>query len=209
MYARISATSDGTGETLVSTTLYLENPSSLNYIELEGDDLLTAYGPMGVEKIMRESQFLGVTRYSANFEIEDANSEFIVGLSRIVDDSAPDSRVTLPAPFYIDTADGQTYSRADSDVEIGWEAGLDGDDMDFSLNGNCIETVRGTMEGDPGLLTILGTEILLREGDAVEDTCLATITITRSRPGVIDPNYGYGGDAYGYQIRDFSFTTAP
>jgi hypothetical protein len=209
MYARVSATAQGDGDALVRTTLFLENPGSLNYIELEGEDLLTAYGPTGVERIMRESQFLGMTSYSATFETEDANSEFIIGFSRFVDDSAPDSRVTLPAPFDIATAEGTSYSRATEDVEIAWDASIDVDDMDFTLSGNCIETVRGSMEGDPGILTISGSEIPLRQGDSVDDSCLATVTVTRARAGVIDPNYGYGGDAYGYQIRDFSFTTAP
>jgi hypothetical protein len=207
LYARVSATSDGTGETAVRTTLFLENPSSLNYIELEGDDLLTAYGPTGSMKVMRESQFLGMTSYWASFEIEDANSEFIIGFSRTIDTSAPDTRVTLPDPFDIVTAEGSSYSRAADDVVIDWDASVIGDDMDYSLSGTCIETVRGTIESDPGTLTILASEVLQADGTNVADSCTATVTITRTRAGVVDANYGYGGDAYAYQVRTFDFTS--
>jgi hypothetical protein len=205
----VSATSDGGGSTTVRATLFLENPSSLNYIELEGDDLLMAYGPDAVSKQMREAQFLGMTSYSASFETEDADSEFIVEFSRTIDDSAPDSRVTLPAPFDIITADGADYSRATDDVIIDWDSFSSGDDMDFDLDASCIEDVSGTIEGDPGTLTILASELIQRQGDNVDDSCTVTVTITRSRAGTIDENYGYGGDAYGRQIRRFSFTTNP
>ncbi len=207
LYARVSATADGSGETLVRTTLFLESPSTLNYIELEGDDLLTAYGPDGSMQIMRESQFLGMTSYSSNFELEDGNSEFIIGFSRTIDVSAPDSRVSLPLAFDVVSAEGGTYSRANDDVVVDWSSAASGDDMDFSLSGTCIETVRGSIEGDPGTLTISGSDIIKQEGDMVADSCSATITLTRARAGTIDINYGHGGDAFGYQTRSFSFTT--
>lgn len=208
LYARVNATSDGSGATTVRTTLFLENPSSLNYIELEGDDLLMAYGPAAVSKQMRESQFLGMTSYSATFETEDAESEFIVEFSRTIDESAPETRVTLPAPFDILTADGASYSRAADDIIIDWDQ-IGTDDMDFDLDSGCVESIRGSIEGDPGTLTILASELLQRQGENVEDSCTVTVKLTRSRSGIVDANYGYGGDAYGRQVRSFSFTTTP
>lgn len=208
LYARVSATSDGGGSTVVRTTLFLENPSSLNYIELEGDDTLAAYGPNGVSKTMRQSQFLGMTSYSATFETEDAGSEFIIEFNRTIDDSAPDSRLTLPAPFDILTADGSAFSRATDDIVIDWDS-VSADDLDYHLDGNCIESLSSSIEGDPGTLTIPAADLVKRQGDTVVDSCTVTVTITRSRAGTIDENYGYGGDGYARQIRTFTFTTDP
>ena len=209
LYASIVATADGDGATRVETTLYLERPSSLNYIELEGGDVLMAYGPAAESKQMRESQFLGITSYAATFEAEDSGSEFIVELSRIVDDSAPDSRVTLPTAFDVVTADGTTYSRADDDIAIDWAPFDSGDDLDFNVSGSCIEPFGGAVEGDPGTLTILATELVKREAATTADSCEATVTLSRGRAGTVDPAYGHGGSAFAYQRRVFSFTTAP
>lgn len=208
LYARINATADGDGTTTLRTTLFIESPGSLDYIELEGDDLLMAYGPAAVSQQMRESQFLGMTSYSATFDTEAENSEFIVEFTRTIDDSAPDSRVTLPPPFDILTADGESYSRATDDIIIDWDL-IGTDAMDYRLEGGCVEAILGTIAVDEGTLTIPSSEVVKRPEEDVEDTCLVTVQITRSRPGTIDPNYGYGGDAFAHQSRTFRFTSTP
>jgi hypothetical protein len=213
IYADVSATATGDGTTLVRTTLYLESPSTLNYIEIEGDDILSVYGPMGEEKTMRESDFLNMTSYSATFNIDTENSEFIVGLSRIIDVSAPNSRVSLPAPFEIDTIAVAEFSRATQNIVITWDGADSSDDMDYSIDGTCIDYVFGVIEvdpitgNDPGVLSVPGTDIQVAQGEPADATCPVTLTLTRSREGMIDENYGHGGDAFAYQTRAFSFTT--
>lgn len=207
MYADIRATSDGTGVTIVRATLYLEGPGSLDFIELEGGDVLTAYAPDGDSQIMRESQFLGITNYSADFDIDDGGSEFIVELSRTVDVGAPDSRAYLPEQFDILPPAETTYSRAEDDIIIDWDPFDSPDDVDLEISGTCIETELIAIDGDPGTYTIPAGTLIKLEGQMVEDACDITVTVTKSTPGDLDPNYGFGGEIYGHQVRTLGLSS--
>jgi hypothetical protein len=209
MYADIAATTDGTGTTRVRTTLYLENPGTLDFIELEGADLLTAYGPDGSRQIMREFQFLGTTSYSADFDVDDGGSEFIVELSREVDDGAPESLVYLPDSFDILNPPQVSYSRAEDDIVIDWDPADTGDDVDIEIRGPCIQDELIAVEGDPGTVLIEAGTLIKIEDPAVEDSCDLTVTITKSTPGDLDPNYGFGGVISGNQVRRLDLSTEP
>jgi hypothetical protein len=209
MYADIRATATGDGDTTVRTTLYLENPGSLNFIELEGGDQLIAYAPDGDSQIMRQAQFLGITNYSARFEIDDSGSEFIVELSRIVDEGAPDSRVFLPEGFDILNPEDEAYSRAADDIVLEWDPFDTGDDMDVVVTGNCIQTYSVGVEGDPGVAVIEAGSLVKSEGDTVPDDCDLVVEITRSTPGDVDPAYGFGGVARGQQVRTVGVVSSP
>lgn len=207
MSANIRATSTGDGQTTIRATLYLEEPGSLDYIELEGDDVLTAYAPDGAVQIMSESQFAGATRYTAEFDADDGGSEFIVALTRTVDDGAPDSRVTLPAQFDIAPLASSTYSRAEDSIDIQWSPASSGDDVDIEVSGPCIRPTLIAVDNDPGAYTVAAGTLEQREGDNVADACEITITVTRSTPGQLDPGYGYGGSISGEQIRSLSVSS--
>ncbi len=208
MYAQVSATTKGDGTTVVRA-IFLDDADSENDIELEGDDHLSAYLPLGQEKILREPEDDDIRGYLATFDTDEVNSVFIVGLSRIVDVSAPDSRVTLPAPFAITTAEGAELSRATDDIVIDWEDSGFNDKMVYRVSGDCIVSVEGRVAADPGSLTVPAADIVLRQGEAIDASCMVTLTLTRSRDGFVDTNYGLCGDAAGRQSRDFRFTTDP
>ena len=207
MYADIRATSYGTGVTTVRTTLYLERPSSLDFIELEGDDLLIAYAPDGDSQVMRESQFLGITNYTADFDIDDSGSEFIVELSRTVDGGAPESRVYLAEQFDLLPPESATYSRAEDDIVIDWAPADSGDDVDLEISGSCIETELVAVDGDPGTYQIPAGTLIQPQGQNVPEACDITVTVTKSAPGELDPSYGFGGQIYGEQVRSVQMSS--
>lgn len=209
MYADINASTDGTGSTRVRTTLFLENPSITNYIELEGGDLLTAYGPDGDRQIMREFQFLEATSYRADFDVDDGGAEFIVEFSRDVDAGAPDSRVYLPLSFDILTTPSESYSRVDDDIIIDWDPADTGEDVDLEFTGNCIDTEIRSVDGDPGTFVLPAGSLQKRAGEMVDDVCDLDVTIVKSTPGDLDPNYGHGGVISGEQVRSLTLATEP
>src|SRR5262245_8493938 len=83
MYASISATAEGNGQTRVTATLFLGNPLNLDFIELEGNDELIAESN-GTAKVMDETIVLNVVSYSATFDGDGDGAEFSVQFLRTV-----------------------------------------------------------------------------------------------------------------------------
>src|SRR5262245_31749331 len=100
MYASMIVSAEGNGQTRVAATLFLGNPISLDFIELQGDDQLLAVSE-SVVKEMIETDILNIVSYSATFDGEAEGVEYSVQFFRTVDEGAPLSFVTLPAPFDI------------------------------------------------------------------------------------------------------------
>jgi hypothetical protein len=208
IYASIHATAEGTGQTRVVATLYLESPSSLNFIELGEGDELWAYGPGGQDQELRKTQLFGLTSYSANFDEGAEGDEFIVALLRDVDTGAPDSQLTLPAPFEFETEGNVSASRAE-DLEIEYSPAGSADDATWQLSGTCIQEASGEIVDDTGTLTIAAGLVQQTEAEDVEDTCEVTLIMRRIRDGDLDPGYGEGGHIEGRQERTLTFTSEP
>jgi hypothetical protein len=211
MHADIEARGAADGTTTVSTTLFLGNPLNLNFIELQADDqLLATFGTSS--KVMTKAELLNIVSYHADFPTNAEGSQFEVSLDRSVDDGAPSSVATLPAPFTIATPAATSFSRAAA-MTIDWDtAGTAPDEMRWQVKGSCIDTVSDTLVGDPGSLTIPATAITKRaaqQGEQVPDSCSATLELTRALEGELDLHYGEGGGAFGTQLRTLSFTTTP
>lgn len=203
---QMTATADGRGSVFIRTTFYVENPGKLTYLELEGDDQVMAYGPNGARKQLRESQLLGTTTYLAEFEEEDGGSEYVVELSRSIDEGAPDSRITLPQAFSITNIEHGDEPGSEGAIVAEWSPANQGDDMDYQLKGDCIQTKSGSIEGDPGSLTLAKRDLVFLDETTLGPTCKLSLVLTRSRSGVVDPNYGHGGDAVGQQTRTAEFS---
>lgn len=206
IYAGITASAPGNGSTQVSATLYLGNPINLNFVELTGDDKLVASHD-GQEKVMLETEILNIVSHSVSFDTDNEGDEFSVAFDRTVDDGAPDSSVTLPAPFDITPPASTSWSRQTA-VSVDWSP-VSTDAIRWEARGDCIEIASGTLDDDAGTLTIAANQIQKRMADGVADTCPMTLTITRVRQGDLDPGYGKGGSIEGWQVRTLDLTTAP
>ena len=207
MYAQISATADGAGNTSVGATLFLGPPSDLIFVDLEGDDQLIVHH--GSEsKVMSEQNILGIISHTAVFASDRENDAFEVEFRRQVDAGAPSSSVTLPAPFTLGTVPA-SVSRVDA-FGVNWTGtGTSTDRMRWTAEGSCIQSVSGTISGDPGSVTMPAGTFKKLTGQNIADTCQVKVTILRERDGQLDRAFGEGGVATGVQTRSVTFTSAP
>jgi hypothetical protein len=209
MFASLQANGDANGTTTVSATLYLGSPGDLNFIELStGDELRATNSPDS--KVMQETNILNIIGYHATFQTNAEDEPFEVSLHREVDNGAPSSLVSLPAPFTI-TPLAASQSRATS-MTVEWSNGGSVDSMRWTITGSCIDDTGAAITADPGSVVIPANMLRKRAASGnqqVPDSCQATLQIVRQREGDLDPGYGKGGSIFGTQIRSVTFTTAP
>ena len=206
MYADISARASGDGTTTVSATLFLEDPLELNFVELTGDDQLVAIFE-DQTRVMTETNILNIVSHHATFQADFEGDEFVVDLQRTVDNGAPESIATLPAPFDI-VPPPQSISRSAA-LDLDWQPANTADLMSWSASGDCIELAGSSIPDDSGAVTLGPNTLQKRQGQQIADTCTVTVEITRSRLGVLDRNYGEGGEVTGEQFRRVTFTSTP
>jgi hypothetical protein len=203
MSAELEARATGDGTTLVSATLFVGDPSDLNFVELQGDDDLIAENS-GQQMEMGESSLGNIVSYSAVFTTDEEGDEFVVDFERSLDAGAPDSSVTLPAKYTVDAVD-TAQSRA-ADLVLSWDEPSD-DDMAWRADGSCIELAGAPIDANATDLTISASTLVAVAG--ADPSCQVTITLTRQREGDLDPGYGHGGSILGTQIRTVVFTSNP
>jgi hypothetical protein len=204
MSADMTAQDNGDGSTAVSAELFAGDPLQLIYVDLGPDDQLVA--KHGSEsQVMQQEQLLTIIAYTTTFTDAQDGDSFTVSLQRSVDAGAPNSTMTLPTSFDLDPVP-DTWSRG-SAVSLSWSPTSDAA-MTWQVEGPCIETLTGGASNDEGSATIPAGQIVLAQGET-ETSCSATLTVTRSEDGTIDPAFGHGGDAEGEQVRTATFTTTP
>jgi hypothetical protein len=206
IYADLAARSTGMGTTAIYATLYVGSPSNLNFVELTGDDqLIASYG--GQRTAMTQTELLNIVSHVAQLPTDADGAAFDIALERTVDAGAPMSHVTLPAKFTVAPAPA-TASRAAA-LTLSWSSSASADAMAWKATGACIGDAQGAITGDPGTVTIPAGAFVKRAGQNIADTCTVSITVTRSRPGVLDPHYGKGGVVVGSQERTVMAMSTP
>jgi hypothetical protein len=205
MFASIRATADGSGDTTVSTSLFLGQPSDLIFIDLVGGDRLIAHHG-GQAKVMSELIILNIVSHTATFPVDDEDARFEIEFRREVDAGAPSSSVTLPAPFTLGTVP-PSVSRG-ADFGVSW-TGTSADLMRWSADGACIEVVSGSIGPAMGSVTMPVGTFRKRAGQNIPDSCEVEVTVTREREGDVDRAFGEGGTATGVQTRSVTFTSMP
>ena len=206
MYADIAARAGGDGTTTVSATLFLEDPIELNFVQLTGDDQLVASFE-DETRVMSETNILNIVSHHATFQADLEGDEFVVDFQRSVDNGAPESIATLPAPFDI-VPPPASISRAAA-LDLDWQPAGTADLMSWSASGDCIETTGSSIPDDSGAITLGADTLQKRQGQQIADSCTVTIEITRSRLGILDRGYGEGGEVTGEQFRRVTFTSMP
>lgn len=203
MSAELEAKATGDGTTVVSATLFVGDPSSLNFVELQGDDALIATNS-GQQMEMSEASLGNIVSYSAVFTTDEEGDEFTIDFERSLDAGAPDSSVTLPAKYTVDAV-ATAQSRA-QDLVLSWDEPSD-DNMSWSADGSCIQLTTDTIDANATDVTIAANTLLPVQG--ADPSCQVTITLTRQRQGDLDPGYGHGGQIVGTQVRTVVFTSNP
>jgi hypothetical protein len=206
MSADIEAKATGDGTTNVSATLYVGDPSSLNFVELQGDDELLASFDGGTEEPMDRFELGNIVSYGSTFQGDNGGTSFTVDFSRTVDAGAPDSTGTLPDPFAIDPT-GTANSRA-ATLTLTWSP-VSTDLMRWDASGPCIDPTGESIPADGGMLAIDAGTLVKSAAQGTPDSCTISISITREHLGSLDPGYGHGGQVSGQQVRTVMFTSTP
>jgi hypothetical protein len=201
IYPEIEVVATGNGSSKVTVRLKTGGDNSNTFLDLRGDDKLEA--TVGDET--KELDQSG-NSYIASFDTDEGGTEFTIAFTRgEEDDSAPESIVTLPEPFDM-TIDATTASRADDDVPYSWEPAGD-DDMDWHLDGDCVQLASGHTPDD-GMNTIAAGDIETFDSDK-EKTCTVKLQLERAQGGTIDAAFTEGGSIVAKQVRSDTFTSAP
>jgi hypothetical protein len=232
IYAELLAQADGSGSSEVQATLGI-SPSLRTTLVLNGGDRLNATSVDPVlldeeEKVLRKRKDGGDRWYSRSFQIGGKDTLFEVALdrggSRV---SAPDSFATLPAPFVLDWVDDtvaltlapEPFSRSSAtpyyvvwdpfdapDFEPGDEPG---DELDYEVTGDCIETFQGALDWEAGgdALQLTG---VLPDRPPPDDgmSCPLRVEIRLGRMGTLDPAF-LGGSFWGEQLRVLELDSTP
>ena len=206
LYANIWVEASGDGNSRAYTTLRVGGSSSNTYIELtEYDALMTFVND--TSKGMQENESAFGIVYATDFPFEAEDTPFRVAFLRTpppdgecAGDSAPNSTVTLPRPFSITSpAPSTSVSRA-APFTFNWNNSGTADAMSYRISGPCILDHSESISSDPGTWTVAAGTIMTVGTDQTV-TCNATLTISRSRNGVLDENYGEGGVISARQYR--------
>ena len=211
VYADIEATADGSGSTAVKVNLKA-GPASNTFLDLTGDDKLNATQSDVVKELTRHNNGFDYIWYENSFDTDAEGSNFTVAFERSIDDGAPNSSVSLPAPFSITspTAD-DTLSRDGGALTITWEPSGSENDMEISISGDCVTLFTEDLSGDPGTFTLnAGTLSDSNSSDDDDGTnCPLTILVKRKKGGTLDPSYGEGGKISGIQKRSIEIMSTP
>jgi hypothetical protein len=209
IYANIQVQANGDGKSNVIATLKVGGDTSNVFIDTMGDDKLEATSGEETKELVKDNEIGNIVRYKATFDGDDEDKDFKVAFLRSVDDGAPESTVTLPAPFGITSPEADvSFSRENDDLVIEWENSGTSDNMHIAVNGDCIKLHSKTIDGDPGTHTIEKT--VLDPKDEQETTnCPITVTLTRSRGGTLDTAYGEGGQITGEAVRTLELMSTP
>lgn len=215
LYADMAVSADGSGQTIATAALKVGGATSNDFLDLSNTDTLVATADSSNQQTMVREEALGAVWYQAIFAVDSAGTLFQIAFNRQPNSnmpnpvSAPDSHVTLPAPFAI-TAPAQNaqYSRASDPVTVTWSGSGQTDPMSYVATGDCVEALSQTISSDSGTLTIPAGTIVPHSGQGAT-SCTVTIKIYRSRAGTIDPAYGKGGKISGTQVRSIDILSKP
>ncbi len=208
IYAALGVVTDGRGGSTAYGSLRLDELSN-TVLELEGGDRLRASADGETVTMTRQDGYLGDIYYVADLLADAEDTTVTIAFERDTDDSAPNSNVTIPAPFdLLEPLDTDTFSRGTDDIYIGWTNSGSNDRMHWVLDGTCIPLQVGSLIGDSGGGTIPAGSIDTFAGSE-STTCDITLELYRERQGTLDPTYGKGGHIEASQLRWVTFTSEP
>jgi hypothetical protein len=188
--------------TTVRATLKVGGESSNTYVDLSGGDRIFAQA--GDKRVEMESQ--GTGQYEVDFNTAAEGTDFIIDLQREVDDDAPLSRGTLPAPFAM-TLPNMPVSRK-QELTITWAPSGSNDDVTIELSGTCIFSRTIEVAGDPGTHKISPGTLISTKTDKPE-SCDINVEMKRSSTGTPDAVFDNESSFVLSQVRTGKFTSSP
>ena len=213
IFASLSAVAKNASATEVTARLKVGGATSNTYLDLSASDTLEGTVDGVTKTLARGADPFGSVWYDADFsgaaEDMEVGISFIRGGDATSDQSATRSRATLPAPFELTAPDSATeLSRSADDLVITWDVFGKGEDLSLSVTGDCVSwDISEEDIADTGSFTVTAGLLVPDEDDG--SSCLATVTLTRTREGTVDSNFGEGGVFFASQRREVDFTSKP
>jgi hypothetical protein len=211
MQAIIYVVADGSGSSKASAQLNVDN-NITDFVDLSGGDKFVASAG-GQSQDMSRIALLGTVSYQSTFSgLDSGGTMYTIALQRTTDVSAPASTCTMPNQFSISAPTStDVFSRGLQDIVVTYSNSGTADSMTWSAGGDCVRgMVGGTVSNDSGTFTIAkGTLVPINPPAQNPTTCVAHITLTRSRPGQLDSHYGSGGSITAQQVRTVNFSSTP
>ena len=211
--ADIDVFANGSGRTFVDVELEVGDGLGGTSLELVAGDQLTVTAN-GIQKTMTEdASIIGRFRYEATFDFDDAGTEFTVSFSRNNGVNAPNSNVSLPEGFIVQSPlNNDVFSQA-QDIPIQWTPNgtTITPDIDVSLSCSTTSgvmftaTQNVTLSGDTGVASLPVASVI--PFGTLDETrlCEGEVRFSRWRRGNLDPNYGEGGDITAEHIERAQF----
>jgi hypothetical protein len=207
MSAHALVSADGTGASTASVTLNVDD-NVTDYVQLTaGDALVATVG--GKSQTMSSSNVLGIVTYSTGFTGQDAaGTQYTIALNRSAGDtSAPSSTCALPAPFTLTGPTSSQSASRNADLVVTYSGSGQSDPLSWTMSGSCFQIASSSVSSDNGTFTIPKGTLVAPQGTQPQN-CQATLTISRTRAGSLDPAY-YGGSISSAQNRSVTFTSTP
>lgn len=204
MQATLEADAPGDGQVTVRVTLRPSERSRTS-LDLVAPDSLTATVGQTTRTLERHSM-LGAIWYDASFPVDAAGTHVKVALSRPTSTDAPDSEVTLPAPFEFESpAENASFTRSES-ITVKWSVTGDPDPLLLSARGACIKPVDIKLESNAGAHTFLPFEAAVGHK---KDSCVVDVHAIRSRDGSVDAAFEKGTTFKSTASRTVRITSTP
>jgi hypothetical protein len=204
MWGDIAFTADGTGASQASAFLRVGGVASNTYVDLQGDDQLTAT-LLDAWKPMVEEELGEIHRYVASFDTAPVGEPVVVAFVRTVDAGAPQTIAELPPEFALDPPVA-TFSRNTEDLVLSWTP-TSTQMMRVEISGDCVWPFVDNVPDAGSYTLVAGTLDPL--DDAAPISCALDVAVRRLEPGTIDPGYGQGGTAVGVQLRTTEIGSTP
>ena len=184
------------GKTKIEVVMRVGGENSLTYVELEGGDTLEASDGTNTQELSHSS-FGASHKYTTNFDLIDPGSEFLVSFKRELEDSAPNSLITLSNLFTTTSPVSNDVVSRSSPFTISWTVEDDTEDeITITIESSCIMgSFEDTVNTQVGSYTINPSDWDVSEGEESE-SCSADVILTRLKAGSLDPAFG-SGSVYG------------
>ena len=214
IFADIDVFANGSGRTVVDAELEVGSGGPVRTsLELSRGDTLTVVAN-GIQKTMTEElSSLGRFRYIASFDFDDADTMFTVSFTRNGRSNAPNSNVTLPEGFIVQSPQSNdVFSQAD-EIPIEWTPSGTSIVPSIHVSLSCTtnsgiaftDTDSVTLSDDTGVARFPVAAVIPFGTLDTSRLCEGEAHFSRSRRGNLDPNYGEGGSIVAEQIERAQF----
>lgn len=200
--ALIDVYADNDTSATVHVELKVGGSSSNTYVDLEGQDELTAT----VGDVTKTLTATDTGIYEATFSGVEEDTEFSVTLERPDDVTASGNSGTLPAPFTLDEP-ATELSREEDELVLSWAPGSRDKPFTLELDGDCIFSFDEDVP-DTGEYVLAAGTLDSRDDDKPE-ACDVDVDARRTREGVADSKFDRESYFRLHQRRKTSFVSNP